>query len=69
MSVDTFLKGKNTSRYAKLTHDGLQILVAPNLMRQARWIALDFGGTLLWKGFRVEVEPEGEHFHSPACRH
>ena len=35
MAVDTYLKGKNTSKYRRVRQDGVQILVAPTIVRLA----------------------------------
>lgn len=38
MSVDTNTKGKNTAVYRKLRHDGMSILVSPQLLGMAEWM-------------------------------
>ncbi len=63
MSVDTYLKGKNTSRYQIVRQDGLEILVAFGLPRFARSIALDAKKFLVWRSFNVEIE--AKHAHGP----
>ena len=63
MSVDTYLKGKNTSRYQVLRQDGVEILVAFGLGRYARRIHLDMKKFLAWKSFDVAIEPK--HNHGP----
>lgn len=63
MSVDTYLKGKNTSKYMRLEQDGLQILVAGSLQRFAKRIELDAKKFLVWKSFDVWVE--AKHVHGP----
>lgn len=35
MAVDTYLKGKNTSSYRRVRHDGVEVLVAPTIVRLA----------------------------------
>ena len=69
MSVDTYLKGKNLARYRTVLYEDLKLLVAPALYGQARSIRLDVSDFILWRSLRAEVEPMGDHFHSPACRH
>lgn len=63
MSVDTFLKGKNTSRYMRVEQDGLEILIAGGLQRFAKRIELDAKKFLFWRSFRVWVE--AKHAHGP----
>ncbi len=66
MSVDTYLRGKNTSRYTRLVEDGLEILLAPSLVRWAEDIEIDVRSSLFFRqGFAVHVE----HRHTAACRH
>ena len=63
MSVDTYLKGKNTSQYMRVEQDGLQILVAAGLQRFAERIELDAKKFLFWRSFDVWVE--AKHAHGP----
>lgn len=35
MAVDTYLKGKNTSKYRKVRQDDVEVLVAPTIVRLA----------------------------------
>ena len=69
MSVDTYLKGKNLQRYRTVLHEDVKVLVAPALYAQARSIRLELSDFILWRSLRAEVEPIGDHFHGPACRH
>jgi hypothetical protein len=69
VSVDTYLKGKNLQRYRTVLDEDVKVLVAPDLYAQARTIRLELSDFILWKSLRAEVEPIGDHFHSPACRH
>lgn len=69
MSVDTYLKHKNLSRYNRQRQDDLEVLIAPFLVQAARSITLDFTRGLLRRRFQVFVEPRRDHFHSTACRH
>lgn len=65
MSVDTYLKGKNVSRYHALGYGDVQLLVAPSLLRWAENVSLGVKQFLVWKSFDVEVE----HRHGPTCAH
>ena len=65
MSVDTYLKGKDTSAYARVQHDGIEVLVAPAMARWAQRISLAAKPGLVRRGLRVSVD----HDHGPACRH
>lgn len=69
MSVDTYLKGKRTSGYVTLQEDDLKLLISQTLYREAESLTLDVSDFLLWRSFRVDAVPRGDHFHSPACRH
>ncbi len=69
MSVDTYLKRKNLSRYNRQRHDEVEVLIAPFLVQAARSISLDFAKGLFRRRFEVFVEPRRDHFHSNACRH
>ncbi len=40
VAVDTYLKGKNTSKYRKVKQDDLMVLVAPTIVRQAEQVHL-----------------------------
>ena len=61
MSVDTYLRGKNLSRYSVVRQDDVQVLVAFSLMQWAKRVELDVKQFLLWKSFDIEVE----HKHGP----
>ena len=67
MSVDTYLKGKNTSRYQVIQQSDIQILVAFGLPRFIKQLHLDVKRFLLWRSFAVEIE--AQHVHGPRCRH
>jgi hypothetical protein len=69
VSVDTYLKGKDLSRYRTVLNEDVRIVVAPLLHSQARTITLDVSDFLFWRSLKAEVEPIGDHFHSPSCRH
>jgi hypothetical protein len=65
VSVDTYLKGKDTSAYARVEHGDVALLVAPSMARWSQAVRIDVRGGLLRRGFAVAVE----HEHGPACRH
>ncbi len=65
MSVDTYLKGKNTSRYNVLQQGDLKILVAPSLVQWAKSVQLGVKRFLFWESFDIEAE----HRHRPTCAH
>ncbi len=65
MSVDTYLKGKNTSGYRKIHHDDVTILVAKPLIQYASRIELVTRRKLL--GQRLVAV--ARHQHTAACRH
>lgn len=65
MSVDTYLKGKNTSDYRRVHRGDIELLIAPNMARWSRRVQVGTKGALFWRGFDVAVE----HEHGPACQH
>ena len=69
MSVDTYLQRKNTSKYQKAEHQGVQLMVSPTLVQQAKSVYVDLKRFLFWTQYTVEAEPLRGHFHGPACTH
>lgn len=65
MSVDTYLKRKNTSRYQVINQDGLKVLVAFPLMQWGKSIDLTLRRLLIWKSFDAIVTPKRAHAHGP----
>jgi hypothetical protein len=65
VSVDTNLRGKDTSSYARVTHDDVEVLVAPSMARVSDRVRVTTRGAAFWRGFDVTVE----HEHGPACAH
>jgi hypothetical protein len=59
--VDTYLKGKNLSRYRTVEQHGLRIHVAPALSTWAENVEIDATRFLFWKKFEVAVA----HRHQP----
>lgn len=69
MSVDTYLRGKNVSRYHRIEHDGIELLISPQLLQQAEAVALGVRRSFFRRVFDVEAVPRGGHFHGPSCAH
>lgn len=65
MSVDTYLKGKDTSSYRKIQHEDITILVANKLVRYASRIDLVTKKKLIGK----QLTAMAHHQHTAACRH
>lgn len=61
MSVDTYLKGKDTSEYQRVRHEDLEVLIAPTMARWSDRVRVDTKGALFWRGFDIQVE----HAHGP----
>ncbi|MEM1332578.1 MAG: hypothetical protein AAGG08_03885 [Actinomycetota bacterium] len=53
MSVDTNTKGKNTAVYRKLRHQGMSVLVSPQLLGMAEWMRVTTKGVT---GKKLAVE-------------
>lgn len=65
MSVDTYLKGKDTSGYQRVRHEDVEVLIAPSMARWTGTVSMTTKGPRFWRGFHVAVE----HEHGPACQH
>lgn len=65
MSVDTYLKGKNTSGYRKVHHDDVTVLVAKQLTVHASRIELVTRKRLIGQ----KLVALAHHEHTAACRH
>jgi hypothetical protein len=65
VSVDTYLKGKDTSSYLRVERDGVEVLVSPTMAQWSRRVSLQVERGLLRRRLTAEVE----HQHGPACRH
>lgn len=61
MSVDTYLKGKDTGGYMRVRDAGIDVLVAPALTRLVEGLSLRARGALFWRSLRVAVA----HEHGP----
>ncbi len=61
MSVDTYLKGKNLDVYERVEQEGVEILVAPQLVKWAQQTRLDAKPGLLRERFTIAVD----HRHQP----
>ena len=64
MSVDTYLKGKDTRDYLRAESDGVEVLVSPVIVQWSQRVSLTVTG---WLGRRLTAVVE--HEHGPACRH
>lgn len=64
MSVDTYLRGKDTREYVRAQSDGVEVLLSPVIVRWSHRVRLSVTG---WVGRRLTAEVE--HEHGPACRH
>jgi len=62
VSVDTHLKGKNTTNYRRYQEQGIEILVAHSLMSWAYGVELDRKQFLFWN----RIKPVVEHKHRPS---
>jgi hypothetical protein len=65
VSVDTYLKGKNTSVYTRVFDDDVEILVSPTLIQYANLIELVTQKKLVGSKLAVVAH----HVHGPSCRH
>ncbi len=65
MSVDTYLKGKDTSTYRRIHHEDVTILVAEPLTRYASRVELITRKKLLGR----KLTAVAHHQHTAACRH
>ena len=61
MSVDTYLKRKNLSKYQAQELDGIEVLVTPVLSQWASRVEIDIDRFLFWKRFDVFAD----HRHRP----
>ena len=69
MSVDTYLRGKNMKKYKMAVHEGIQVMISPDLIQQASTVHLGLKRFLFWKQYTVDAVPIRGHFHGPACTH
>jgi hypothetical protein len=68
VSVDTYLKGKDTSSYLRLAagdEGDIEVLVSPTMAGFSRQVSVSARAGLFGRRLDVEVE----HEHGPACRH
>lgn len=61
MSVDTYLEGKDTSGYRRVSHGDVEVLVAPSVFGRAQQITVHTKGALFWRSLGVSVA----HEHGP----
>jgi hypothetical protein len=57
--VDTYVGRRNTSRYRVVRHEGLELLVAPELADQARSLEIGLVRFLFWRRLDAQVEIPG----------
>jgi hypothetical protein len=65
VSVDTYLKGKDTRDYARVHHEDVEVLIAPSMARWSQLVRLGTKGPRFRRGLDVVIE----HEHGPSCRH
>jgi hypothetical protein len=65
VSVDTYLKGKDTTSYLRIAQDDVEVLVSPTIARFSQRLSVGTKGGLFGRNLDVEVE----HEHGPACAH
>lgn len=65
MSVDTYLKGKNTSNYKRINYEGLTIMVAQVLAQNSSKVELVTKKKLVGS----KLVALAHHKHTAACRH
>jgi hypothetical protein len=64
VSVDTYLRGKDTRDYLRVEASGVDVLVAPALVQLTDQITLRVDGWLVRR-----LTAEVAHEHGPACQH
>jgi hypothetical protein len=57
--VDTYIGRRNTARYHSVRHEGLELLVAPELASHARCLEISLGRFLFWRRLEAAVEIPG----------
>ncbi len=65
MSVDTGLRGKDTTRYLRVQIEDVRVLVAPSMAKVTDPVHVATTGASFWRGFSVTIH----HTHGPACAH
>jgi hypothetical protein len=61
VSVDTYLKRKNLTKYQTQELDGIELLITPLLSQWASRVEVDIDRFLFWKRFDVIAD----HAHRP----
>ncbi len=69
MSVDTYLERKNVEPYQRVSHEDIELLLAPRLLQQVGRISLQAKRGLFGRKLLVDAFPRNDHFHGPGCRH
>ncbi len=57
--MDTCIGRRDTSRYQSVRHEGLELLVAPELAVKARLLEIGLGRFLFWRRLEAQVEVPG----------
>jgi hypothetical protein len=65
VSVDTYLKRKNVSKYGVVQHHDVRVLLSPSLWQWAKAVRIDAKRGLFGSSFDVDVE----HRHNATCAH
>jgi hypothetical protein len=65
VSVDTYLKGKDTRGYQRARLEEIDVLVSPTMARWSDTIEVGTKSGLFRRRFAIAVE----HLHGPACQH
>ena len=67
MSVDTYMgAGKSTKGYLVMRERDVRVLVAGVLSTSAARVHVTLKRFLIWRSISIEIEPIGDHLHSPA---
>jgi len=65
VAVDTYLKGKDTSRYLIAAREDVRVLISPAMAKAAPRLQVATKGPGFWR--RLQVTAELDHQHGPAC--
>ena len=65
VAVDTYLKGKDTSRYLIAERDGVRVLISPAMAKAAPRLQVGTKGAAFWRSLQITAELD--HQHGPAC--
>ncbi len=65
VAIDTYLKGKDVSRYLIAERDGVRVLISPAMATAAPRLQVGTKGAAFWRSLQVTAELD--HQHGPAC--